>query len=103
MRELDLSRLRLSPGHSEQKFAVCRAAEAKVGRREVTNAVRSVFRIDNPQVVLGDLVRNDGSYSASVSGATLSGRFEAGREPCAAVEQVAEGIEFADAPFGGGG
>ena len=35
--------------------------------------------------------------------ATLSGGLEAGREPCAAVEQVAEGVEFADAPFGGGG
>jgi hypothetical protein len=35
--------------------------------------------------------------------AALSGGFEAGREPCAAVEQVAEGVEFADAPFGGGG
>ena len=33
----------------------------------------------------------------------LSGGFEAGREPCAAAEQVAEGVEFADAPFGGGG
>ncbi len=30
--------------------------------------------------------------------AALSGGFEAGRDPCAAVEQVAEGIEFADAP-----
>jgi hypothetical protein len=36
--------------------------------------------------------------------ATLSGGFEAGGgEPCAAVEQVAEGVEFAEAPFGGGG
>ena len=33
----------------------------------------------------------------------LSGRFESGREPCAAVEEVAEGVDFADAPFGGGG
>ena len=35
--------------------------------------------------------------------AKLSGGFEAGREPCAAVEQVAEGVEFAETPFGGGG
>ena len=32
----------------------------------------------------------------------LSGGFEAGREPGVTVEQVAEGVEFADAPFGGG-
>src|SRR5260370_33148213 len=49
------------------------------------------------------------SYSPSVSGVTgpsvaaLSGGFEAGREPGVAVEQVAEGVEFADAPFRGGG
>ena len=35
--------------------------------------------------------------------AALSGGFEAGREPGVAVEQVAEGVEFADAPFRGGG
>ena len=33
----------------------------------------------------------------------LSGGFEAGREPGVAVEEVAEGVEFADAPFRGGG
>ena len=33
----------------------------------------------------------------------LSGRFEAGWYPGAAVEQVTEGVEFADAPFGGDG
>jgi hypothetical protein len=33
----------------------------------------------------------------------LSGRFEAGREPGVAGEEVAEGVEFADAPFAGGG
>jgi hypothetical protein len=42
-----------------------------------------------------------GSYSPSVSGMTSSGLwsgwFEAGREPGVAVEQVAEGVEFADA------
>ena len=43
------------------------------------------------------------SYSPSVSGMTWSGWFEAGREPGVAVEQVAEGVEFADAPFSGGG
>src|SRR5260221_4332343 len=52
---------------------------------------------------------NSRSYSPSVSGVTgpsvaaLSGGFEAGREPGVAVEQVAEGVEFADAPFRGGG
>src|SRR5205814_9979316 len=50
------------------------------------------------------------SYSASVSGlmwracvVVLCGGFESGREPCVAVEEVAEGVELADAPFGGGG
>src|SRR5450756_1690614 len=52
------------------------------------------------------------SYSASVSGVTcggtgsspvLSGGFESGWHPGMAVEEVAEGVEFADAPFGGGG
>src|SRR6266516_3448521 len=51
------------------------------------------------------------SYSASVSGlmvariagAVLSGWFEAGRYPGVAVEEVAEGIGFAEAPFDGGG
>src|SRR5713226_7885688 len=54
------------------------------------------------------------SCSASVGGvlwrgrryggaAALSGWFEAGREPGAAVEQGAERVEFAEAPFGGGG
>ena len=33
----------------------------------------------------------------------LCGGFEAGWYPGVAVEQVAEGVEFADAPFGGGG
>ncbi len=33
----------------------------------------------------------------------LSSWFKAGWEPCMAVEQVAEGVEFAEAPFGGGG
>src|SRR5712691_2274033 len=33
----------------------------------------------------------------------LSGGFEAGREPGVAAEEVAEGVEFADAPFRGGG
>jgi hypothetical protein len=33
----------------------------------------------------------------------LSGGFQAGWEPCVAVEEVAESIEFADAPFGRGG
>ena len=33
----------------------------------------------------------------------LSGGFEAGWYPGVAVEEVAEGVEFADAPFGGGG
>lgn len=33
----------------------------------------------------------------------LSGGFEAGREPGAAVEQGSEGVEFADVPFRGGG
>ena len=33
----------------------------------------------------------------------LSGGFEAGWHPGVAVEQVAEGVEFADAPFGSGG
>jgi len=52
----------------------------------------------------------DRSYSASVSGlmwracvVVLCGGFESGREPCVAVEEVAEGVELADAPFGGGG
>ena len=36
-------------------------------------------------------------------GAALSGWFEAGREPGVAAEEVAEGVEFADAPFRGGG
>ena len=36
-------------------------------------------------------------------GATSSGGFEAGWYPGSAVEQVAEGVEFAEAPFGGGG
>ena len=31
----------------------------------------------------------------------LCGGFESGREPCVAVEEVAEGVELADAPFGG--
>ena len=51
-----------------------------------------------------------GSYSASVSGlmrragvVVLCGGFESGRKPCVAVEEVAEGVELADAPFGGGG
>ena len=48
-----------------------------------------------------------GSYSPSVRrdlarAATLSGGFEAGREPGVATEEVAEGVEFADAPFRGG-
>ena len=33
----------------------------------------------------------------------LSGGFESGWYPGVAVEEVAEGIEFAEAPFGGGG
>src|ERR1700730_8598832 len=33
----------------------------------------------------------------------LSGRFECGRHPGVAIEQVAERAELADAPFGGGG
>jgi len=33
----------------------------------------------------------------------LSGGFGAGREPGVAAEEVAEGVEFADAPFRGGG
>ena len=50
------------------------------------------------------------SYSASVSGlmwragvVVLCGGFESGREPCVAVEEVAESVELADVPFGGGG
>src|SRR6266568_7415521 len=50
------------------------------------------------------------SYSASVSGlmwragvVVLCGGFKSGREPCVAVKEVAEGVELADAPFGGGG
>ena len=35
--------------------------------------------------------------------AGFPGGFEAGRDPGAAVEQVAEGVEFADSPFRGGG
>ena len=35
--------------------------------------------------------------------AALSGGFEAGRWPWLAVEQAAEGVEFADAPFRGRG
>jgi hypothetical protein len=35
--------------------------------------------------------------------AGLSGRLESGGYPGGAVEQVAEGVEFADLPFGGGG
>ena len=35
--------------------------------------------------------------------AALSGGFEAGREPGVATEEVTEGVEFADAPFRGGG
>lgn len=34
--------------------------------------------------------------------AVLSGGFEAGRKPGVAAEEVAEGVEFADAPFRGG-
>jgi hypothetical protein len=34
---------------------------------------------------------------------SLSGGFESGWYPCSAVEEVAEGVEFAEAPFGGGG
>jgi hypothetical protein len=33
----------------------------------------------------------------------LCGGLEGGRYPGVAVEEVAEGVEFADAPFGGGG
>ncbi len=33
----------------------------------------------------------------------LSGGFEAGWYPGAAAEQVTEGVELAEAPFGGGG
>jgi hypothetical protein len=36
-------------------------------------------------------------------GAALSGGFEAGRDPGVAVEEAAECVEFADAPFCGGG
>ena len=35
--------------------------------------------------------------------AGVSGWLEAGGYPWGAVEQVAEGVEFADLPFGGGG
>jgi hypothetical protein len=35
--------------------------------------------------------------------ADLSGGFETGWEPGIATEEVAEGVEFADAPFRGGG
>src|SRR5450756_2563441 len=37
------------------------------------------------------------------SGPVLSGGFESGWHPGVAFEEVAEGVEFADAPFGGGG
>ena len=33
----------------------------------------------------------------------LSGGFEYGRYPGVPVEEIAESVEFADAPFGGGG
>ncbi len=36
------------------------------------------------------------------SAGVLSGGFEAGRKPGVAAEEVAEGVEFADAPFRGG-
>ena len=48
-----------------------------------------------------------GSYSPSVNGMRWSGLwsgwFEAGRQPGVAVEQIAQCVEFADAPFSGGG